>query len=123
LGEDLPDRQDADHIPITSSNHNYRLKTPTRSNLRIGRSHADTSMGLSAANSGESASSAKEGVSVPLHPLSWDKSWWTPSAWLLWVLSNVLPTCLIFVLNGMTQVRDGTCPRRLAHNHKIISRV
>ena len=39
-----------------------------------------------------------------LHPLSWDKSWWTWEAWLLWTLSCVTPTSLIFVLNGMTQV-------------------
>jgi hypothetical protein len=37
------------------------------------------------------------------HPLSWDKSWWTFGAWLLWILSCVTPTVLIFVLNGMTQ--------------------
>ena len=41
-----------------------------------------------------------------LHPLSWDKSWWTWEAWLLWTLSCVTPTSLIFVLNGMTQVTN-----------------
>ncbi len=55
---------------------------------------------------------ANDGADVPkeveqevkLQPLSWDKSWWSGGAWLLWLLSCVGPTALIFVLNGLTQV-------------------
>uniref|UniRef100_A0A7S0MMU9 Uncharacterized protein n=1 Tax=Cryptomonas curvata TaxID=233186 RepID=A0A7S0MMU9_9CRYP len=55
----------------------------------------------------EDADSDEETPAAPpkiaARPLSWDKSWWSLGAWILWFLSCVTPTVLIFVLNGLTQ--------------------
>ena len=52
---------------------------------------------------------------IEARPLSWDKSWWSFGAWLLWFLSCVTPTILIFVLNGMTQASSITIDLVIMH--------
>mmetsp|Transcript_78973 Transcript_78973/g.211978 ORF Transcript_78973/g.211978 Transcript_78973/m.211978 type:complete len:169 (-) Transcript_78973:267-773(-) len=45
----------------------------------------------------------KDAQKIERQPLTWNKSWWSGSAWVLWIFSTITPTLLIFVLNAMTQ--------------------
>ena len=96
------------HASKAISERSARLGPRSTSDLPSKTVQLPQHRSIKLSDDGDAASEGKKDASadseVQLKPLSWDKSWWSPGAWILWSLSCVAPTILIFILNGLTQV-------------------